>query len=65
MFPRIITWEDGEKYEIDRVSGHPPGSRSQSRAVWIGGHRSYLFLQEKCGACGEQYWKMVCGEEMR
>lgn len=20
MFPRIITWEDGEKYEIDRVS---------------------------------------------
>ena len=20
MFPRIITWENGEKYEIDRVS---------------------------------------------
>ena len=20
MFPRIITWEDGEEYEIDRVS---------------------------------------------
>ena len=51
MFPRIITWEDGEKYEIDRVSdirqapALKAGGRGDRYTIWIGGHRSYLFFE--------------------
>ena len=46
MFPRIITWEDGEKYEIDRVSdirqapALKAGGQGDRYTIWIGGHQS-------------------------
>ena len=51
MFPRIITWEDGEKYEIDRVSdirqapALKAGGQGDRYTIWIGGHQSYLFFE--------------------
>lgn len=37
MFPSIITWEDGEKYEIDRVSDirQAPALKAGARATAI------------------------------
>jgi hypothetical protein len=51
MLPRVITWEDGHKYEIDRVSDIRPaaarkaGGQGDRYTVWIGGRQSYLFFE--------------------
>ncbi len=49
MLPRIITWEDGRKYEIDRLSdiqqaaAMKAGGQGDRYTAWINGMRSYLF----------------------
>ena len=51
MYPRALTWEDGEKYEIDRVKAVRPahaeraGGQGDRYTVMIGGHERYLFFE--------------------
>lgn len=51
MLPRIITWEDGEKYEIDRVSdirqapALKAGGQGDRYTIWIDNKQSYLFFE--------------------
>ena len=58
MFPRIIIWEDGEKYEIDRVSdirqapALKAGGQGDRYTIWIGGHQSYLFFERSADLTG-------------
>ena len=53
MLPHTITWEDGKRYPIDRVSDIRPapalkaGGQGDRYTVWIGGKQSYLFF-ERC-----------------
>ncbi len=51
MLPHIITWEDGKKYEIDRVTDIRPapalraGGQGDRYTIWINGKQSYLFFE--------------------
>ena len=51
MLPRIIEWEDGHKYEIDRVLKIQPapamkaGGQGDRYTVMIGGQLRYLFFE--------------------
>lgn len=58
MLPRQITWEDGHKYDIDRVSDIRPsaaakaGGQGDRYTVWINGQQSYLFFERNCSLSG-------------
>ena len=58
MLPHIITWEDGRKYPIDRVSDIRPapalkaGGQGDRYTVWIGGKQSYLFFERSATVKG-------------
>ena len=51
MQPCRITWEDGQQYEIDRVTDIRPapamraGGHGDRYTIWIGGRQSYLFFE--------------------
>ena len=51
MLPRIIEWEDGHKYEIDRVLKIQPapamkaGGQGDRYTVMIGGQQRYLLFE--------------------
>ena len=51
MLPLQITWEDGHKYEIDRVSdirqasAMKAGGQGDRYTVWINGQQSYLYFE--------------------
>lgn len=51
MIPRQITWEDGTKYQIDRVidirqaAAMKAGGQGDRYTVRIGGQQSYLFFE--------------------
>ena len=51
MLPRRITWEDGTKYEIDRVTdirqaaAMRAGGQGDRYTVLINGKQSYLFFE--------------------
>ena len=51
MLPREITWEDGRKYEIDRVTdirqavAMKAGGQGDRYTVMINGKQSYLFFE--------------------
>ena len=55
MVPHVITWEDGTKYEIDRVidvrqaAARKAGGQGDRYTIRIGGKESYLFF-ERCAA---------------
>jgi len=55
MLPREITWEDGTKFEIDRVldirqaAAMRAGGQGDRYTVVINGIQSYLFF-ERCAA---------------
>ncbi len=55
MLPRIITWEDGNKYRIDKVLEIRPahamkaGGSGDRYTIQINGKQSYLFF-ERSGA---------------
>ena len=60
MRPQEITWEDGTRYEVDRVTDIRPapalraGGQGDRYTVWINGKQSYLFFErcaEPVGAC--------------
>ena len=58
MLPREITWENGHKYEIDRVTDVRPaaamraGGQGDRSTVMIGGHQSYLFFERSTNLAG-------------
>ena len=58
MLPRTITWEDGTKYEIDKVTDIRPapaqkaGGQGDRYTVWIGGQQSYLFFERAATITG-------------
>lgn len=58
MLPREITWEDGEKYKIDRVTdirqaaAMKAGGQGDRYTVMIGGHQSYLFFERSANLTG-------------
>ena len=51
MLPKSIVWEDGRKYEIDRVLNIQPapaqkaGGQGDRYTVRIGGQEKYLFFE--------------------
>lgn len=60
MLPREITWEDGRKFEIDRVSeirqaaAMKAGGQGDRYTVWINGHQSYLYFERSPNLHGEK-----------
>ena len=53
MLPREITWEDGHKYEIDRVTDiRKAGGQGDRYTVMIGGRQSYLFFERSAELTG-------------
>ena len=58
MLPRIITWEDGRMYEIDRVldvcqaAAMKAGGQGDRYTVRIGGRQSYLFFERSASLAG-------------
>ena len=63
MLPREITWEDGTKYEIDRVTdirqaaAMKAGGQGDRYTVEINGHRSYLFFERNASLTGNNIGK--------
>lgn len=58
MIPRQITWEDGHKYAIDRVTdirqaaAMKAGGQGDRYTVWINGQQSYLFFERNGSLTG-------------
>ncbi len=58
MLPREITWEDGHKYEIDRVTdirqaaAMKAGGQGDRYTVMICGKQSYLFFERSTNLTG-------------
>lgn len=58
MLPRQITWEDGHKYNIDRVTdirqaaAMKAGGQGDRYTVWINGQQSYLFFERNSSLAG-------------
>ncbi|MGN1007351.1 MAG: hypothetical protein ACI4PV_00250 [Butyricicoccus sp.] len=51
MYPRMITWEDGRKYEIDRVLDIRPapaaraGGQGDRYTIRMNGKETYIFFE--------------------
>ena len=58
MLPREITWEDGETYEIDRISqicqaaAMKAGGQGDRYTIWIRNRQSYLLLEPSTNLTG-------------
>ena len=58
MLPREITWEDGKKYKIDRVShicqapSLKAGGQGDRYTICIGKRQSYLFFERSASLYG-------------
>lgn len=58
IFPREITWEDGEKFEIDRVidirqaAAMKAGGQGDRYTVKIEGKQTYLFFERSTNLTG-------------
>lgn len=58
MLPREITWEDGEKYAIDRVldirqaAAMKAGGQGDRYTIMVRGVRSYLFFERSANLTG-------------
>ena len=58
MLPREITWEDGTKYEVDRVTdirqaaAMKAGGQGDRYTVIIHGKQSYLFFERSANLTG-------------
>lgn len=58
MCPREITWEDGTRYEIDRVidirqaPAMKAGGQGDRYTVQVRGQRSYLFFERSTSQTG-------------
>lgn len=58
MIPRTITWEDGRKFEIDKVTDVRPapamkaGGQGDRYTIWVNGKQSYLFFERYATVTG-------------
>ena len=58
MVPYEITWEDGTRFHIDRVSdmrqaaAMKAGGQGDRYTVWINGRQSYLFFERSTNLSG-------------
>lgn len=58
MRPRIITWEDGTKFEVDRIFDVRPapaqkaGGQGDRFTISVMGRRTYLFFERCAEICG-------------
>ena len=58
LLPTTITWEDGSKFEIDRVTdirqaaAMKAGGQGDRYTVQINGHQSYLFFERNASLTG-------------
>lgn len=58
MFPRVIKWEDGRNYKIDRVTdirqaaSLKVGGQGDRYTIMIGGKQSYLFFERSASITG-------------
>ena len=58
LLPTSITWEDGRRYIIDKVtdirqaSAMKAGGQGDRYTVWINGRQSYLFFERSAEKTG-------------
>ena len=58
MLPRRITWEDGQKYEIDKVTdirqaaAMRAGGQGDRYTIYVQGQQSYLFFERSPNLTG-------------
>ena len=58
MLPSQITWEDGQIYEIDRVTdirqaaAMKAGGQGDRYTIWVRGRQSYLFFERNGSLTG-------------
>ena len=58
IIPSEITWENGRKYHIDKVSdirqaaALRAGGQGDRYTVWINGKSSFLFFERNCSISG-------------
>ena len=59
MIPREITWEDGSKYEIDRVldvrqaAAMKAGGQGDRYTILVNGMETYLYFERSTNLSGE------------
>lgn len=58
MLPRMVTWTDGQIFEIDRVSAIRPsfaakaGGQGDRYTIWIKGKQTYLYFERATSLSG-------------
>ena len=58
LIPVDLTWEDGEVFEIDRVTdirqaaAMKAGGQGDRYTIWVRGKQSYLFFERNCSLTG-------------
>lgn len=58
LLPREIIWEDGRRFEIDRVSSVTPaasmvvGVQGDRYTIWLHGQQRYLFFERNASIRG-------------
>ena len=58
MLPRVITWEDGRKFDIDRVTdirqaaAMKAGGQGDRYTIIVNGRQSYLFFERSANLSG-------------
>lgn len=63
MLPRVITWEDGKRFTVDRVSDIRPavalraGGQGDRYTIWVNGQQSYLFFERSTNQTGNNIGK--------
>lgn len=63
ILPRIITWEDGTKYKIDRIldirqaAAAKAGGQGDRFTIQVNGKQSYLFFERNASLVGNNIGK--------
>ena len=58
LIPINLTWEDGQVFEIDRVTdirqadAMKAGGQGDRYTIWVKGKQSYLFFERSCSLTG-------------
>lgn len=58
LIPINLTWEDGQVFEIDRVTdirqaaAMKAGGQGDRYTIWVKGKQSYLFFERNCSLTG-------------
>lgn len=58
LIPLSLTWEDGQVFEIDRVTdirqaaAMKAGGQGDRYTIWVRGKQSYLFFERNCSLTG-------------